>query len=175
MLWNISVNLSSVTNLKNLSQGETWIYWNWTNPPPDFYQAILYLNGVNLINTTNHYYNFTSLTADSLYTLIINTNDVFGNINTTNVNSTVRTQATYISPSITSHQDCENKKLIIFSTFALIGLFAIALASLFIVNMFGQNFDSTAIITLVITMISIGLITMFGYYIVSQVAISTCL
>ncbi|MCX6773744.1 MAG: hypothetical protein NTY68_01970, partial [Candidatus Micrarchaeota archaeon] len=46
---------SSITNLRNISAGTTWIYWNWTNPTdPDFSSNIIYIDGVNVINTSDN-------------------------------------------------------------------------------------------------------------------------
>ncbi len=83
---------ASVTSLANQSRSQTWIYWNWTNPADaDFSQAIIYLNGSNVANTSNNYYNATSLQNFTDYTLTVHTKDTNGNINNTDVNSTART------------------------------------------------------------------------------------
>ena len=81
-----------ITNLQNISAGETWIYWNWTNPSDaDFDEAIIYINGNNVFNTSDNYYNATSLECDSDYTITVHTKDSLGNINDTDVNNTART------------------------------------------------------------------------------------
>ena len=83
---------ASVTNLRNISAGTTWIYWNWTNPSDiDFSQAIIYINGNNLINTTNNYYNATGLSENTNYTITVHTKDTSGNVNNIDVNSTATT------------------------------------------------------------------------------------
>ena len=89
---------NSVTNLINQSAGTTWIYWTWTNPTDaDFSQAIIYLDGVNIANTSNNFYNTTGLITNTSYTLTIHTKDLSGNINTTNVSRLGRT--TYMLPA----------------------------------------------------------------------------
>jgi len=83
---------ASVTNLANQSSGASWIYWNWTNPADaDFGEAIIYIDSVNVANTSNNYYNATGLISETDYTISIHTKDIYGNINNTDVNSTART------------------------------------------------------------------------------------
>ncbi len=85
---------SSITNLQNISSGTTWIYWNWSNPiDADFNSTIIYIDGTNVANTSNNYYNATGLLEDTAYTITIHTNDNSGNVNTTDVNKTARTVA----------------------------------------------------------------------------------
>jgi len=77
---------SSVTNLQDISSGTDWIYWIWTNPlDSDFSEAIVHIGGVNIINTSNNYYNATGLSAGS-HIVSVHTKDVNGNVNDTNVN-----------------------------------------------------------------------------------------
>lgn len=83
-----------ITNLQNQSQGRNWIYWTWINPVnADFNTSILYLNGINIINTSNNFYNATGLIPNQFYTLTVHTMDHSGNINNSDVSSTVRTYA----------------------------------------------------------------------------------
>ena len=84
---------NSVTNLANQSVGTAWVYWNWTNPESDFSQAIVFIDGVNLANTSNNYYNATGLSAETNYTITIHTKDSVGNINDTDVNDSAVTLA----------------------------------------------------------------------------------
>lgn len=80
---------SSITNLKDSFWGPNWIYWNWTNPSEsEFSQNMIILNGINIANTSNNYYNATSLTSGTKYVMTIHTLNSSGSINTTNVNST---------------------------------------------------------------------------------------
>jgi hypothetical protein len=91
----------AVTNLANKSSGTDWIYWNWTNPADvDFFEAIIYINGTNIANTSNNYYNATGLNPSSSYIIKVLTMDNSGNINTTNVNSTAVTQAPDLTPPL---------------------------------------------------------------------------
>jgi len=97
---------ASVTNLQNQSAGGTWIYWNWTNPADaDFSEAIVYINGSNIANTSNNYYNATGLTSETDYTITIRTKDVNGNINNTDVNSTAKTTDITAPATVTSLAD----------------------------------------------------------------------
>jgi len=84
---------ASVTNLQNQSSGTSWIYWTWTNPiDSDFNSSIVYINNINLANTTNSYYNATGLSCGTSYTIKIYTKDNTGNVNTTNVTNTAATK-----------------------------------------------------------------------------------
>ncbi|MBS3113215.1 hypothetical protein J4418_03980 [Candidatus Woesearchaeota archaeon] len=81
-----------VTNLTNQSVGTNWIYWTWTNPSDaDFNSTIIHLNGINIVNTSNTYYNATGLNSDFLYNITLNTKDNSGNINTSAISSIVKT------------------------------------------------------------------------------------
>lgn len=83
---------STITNLINISQGLDFIYWTWTNPTePDFLENIIYLDNINLINTSNNYYNATNLSEDTEYTIKIHTIDTNNNINNTDIINTAKT------------------------------------------------------------------------------------
>ncbi|MEA3430533.1 MAG: hypothetical protein U9R08_04635, partial [Nanoarchaeota archaeon] len=83
---------ASVTNLQNESQDIASIYWTWTNPvDADFNETIIYINGTNVINTTNAFYNATGLDDNTNYTITVHTKDHAGNINNTDVNNTAST------------------------------------------------------------------------------------
>ncbi|MBW2980816.1 hypothetical protein KY360_05360 [Candidatus Woesearchaeota archaeon] len=98
------ISPGSVTNLEETAVGYTWIYWNWTNPgDTDFDEAIVYIDGVNEVNTSNSYYNATGLTSNTNHTISIRTKDTSGNINTTWVNDTAATLADTTVPQITSY------------------------------------------------------------------------
>ncbi|MBR9682450.1 MAG: DUF2341 domain-containing protein, partial [Candidatus Aenigmarchaeota archaeon] len=90
---------ASVTGLNNQSATFTSIYWNWTNPSdPDFSENIIYINGSNVANTSNNYYNATGLTNSTIYVITVHTKDTTGNVNDTDVNDTANT----LVPDITS-------------------------------------------------------------------------
>jgi hypothetical protein len=83
-----------VTNLANQSVGTSWLYWTWTNPTDlDFSRALVYLNGVNVVNTSSNFYNATGLTSNTAYTLTVYTMDTLGNINNSAVTSIVKTRS----------------------------------------------------------------------------------
>jgi len=82
----------SIQNLTVHEKDKDWIYWNWLNPSDfDFANNIVYLNGINVINTTNNFYRATSLKQNEVYTITIHTIDLNGNINNTDVSNTART------------------------------------------------------------------------------------
>lgn len=83
---------SSIDNLEAASRDATTIKWTWTNPAePDFDKAIVYVNGVNVKNTTNNYYEAKDLAQNTIYTITVHTMDTEGNVNTQNVTNSTRT------------------------------------------------------------------------------------
>ena len=127
--WTVIVNSSApditpplaVSNLINMSIGTTWIYWNWTNPGnSDFDVAFLYLDGINVVNLTSpiNYYNATGLLSGVNYTLTINTKDINGNVNYTNVSSSAKTIS--IPVAIISETSSNSSGVIINTTLVLI-------------------------------------------------------
>lgn len=94
---------STVTNLIITAAGDTWLSWSWQNPSNyDFESNILYLERTgqsntrqNLGTTTNAFYTAASLLPNTQYTLIINTKDHSGNVNTVpvSVSGTTATDA----------------------------------------------------------------------------------
>jgi hypothetical protein len=83
---------ATVTGLSESAAGKTWIMWNWTNPSdPDFNATILYLDGTNIANTSNDYYNASGLEGYTSYQLTVQTKDTNGNVNTTNVSDNAMT------------------------------------------------------------------------------------
>jgi len=97
---------ATVTNLQNQSAGGSWVYWSWANPADiDFSQAIIYVNGSNVANTSNNYYNATGLTSENWYVITIHTKDTNGNINNTDVNSTARTADVTAPAAVTGLAD----------------------------------------------------------------------
>lgn len=84
----------SITNLKNQSQGHTWIYWNWTNPgDADFNHTEVWINETFYANVSSpdNFYNATGLTSFTSYEIQTKTVDHAGNINSTWVNDTGET------------------------------------------------------------------------------------
>lgn len=92
---------SSVSDLRNVSAGYTWIYWNWTNPSDsDFAGNRIMINGIFAVFTFNHYYNATNLTQNTSHTIIINTLDSNGNLNNANVSNSAKTLSYYCGDEI---------------------------------------------------------------------------
>ncbi len=85
--------VNSVSGLDEISKGKSWIYWTWTNPSANFSQAIVYIDGINVANTTNSYYNATGFLSNSTHTIVINTQSNLGYINQTNVSDSAITLA----------------------------------------------------------------------------------
>jgi PKD repeat protein len=83
--------LTTITNLSS-TNGTFWINWTWTTPSdPDFNHTQIYLNSLHQTNTSTTFFNATSLTPNTEYTLSTRTVDTSGNINTTWVNNTAIT------------------------------------------------------------------------------------
>ena len=81
----------TITNLQNTT-GDTWINWTWNNPTDlDFNHTMVYLNDIWITNTSNQYYNATSLSPGGLYEIGTQTVDQTGNINTIWINQTTQT------------------------------------------------------------------------------------
>lgn len=81
-----------VRNLHVLNKTENSISWGWINPSDvDFSQAIIYVDGINTVNTTANAIKISNLLPNTEHTITINTKDVAGNINTQNVSDTERT------------------------------------------------------------------------------------
>ena len=101
----------SITNLANQSSGQTWIYWNWTNPDDsDFNSTILIFDNVNVVNLTSgiNYYNATTgLTCGTSHNLTIKTKDNSSNVNNTAVTNISRTlSCSDVPPSATNVSAC---------------------------------------------------------------------
>ena len=83
---------SKVDEIKVASRDATSIGWKWTNPPEsDFDKAIVFINGVNVKNTTENHYKATGLNQNTVYTINIHTMDTNGNINAHDVTNSTRT------------------------------------------------------------------------------------
>ena len=89
-----TTNIGTITNLTLAAKSTTWLYFTWNNPTEcNFNSSIIYWNGINVLNTSNSFYNATNLTPNTQYTITINTKDNCGHINYTNVSLTARTDA----------------------------------------------------------------------------------
>lgn len=82
----------TVQNIHSSAKTNESITWQWLNPlDADFKEAIIFLNGVNVLNTTLITYTATGLTELTDYTISIQTIDQKGNINTTVVQDIQKT------------------------------------------------------------------------------------
>lgn len=86
---------SSVTSLADASKTDSSITWSWSNPSDsDFSENIIYIDGMNEINTSAETYNATGLLPEASYTINIHTVDTSGNVNDADVSSSVETLPT---------------------------------------------------------------------------------
>jgi hypothetical protein len=93
---------NTITNLLNISSTNYSITWTWTNPTNnDFEGNIIYLDGLNIINTTSQTYTANGFLGNTSHTIKINTYDTSNNINTTNITSTASTLKTILNQSST--------------------------------------------------------------------------
>lgn len=111
---------ASVSGLSSTTQTNESITWTWTNPvDADFNHSILYLDAVNVANTTGTTYTPVGLTPNSSYTLTIHTVDTLGNLNNTDVSDTNKTLETgtctsswscngYAACGVTNTQNCNS-------------------------------------------------------------------
>ena len=86
-----------VTNLVYQYKTKNNIQWIWTNPSDTDIGsdvAIVYADGVNVINTSSGKYNATGLVANTTHFIRINTKDTAGNVNFLNVTSNTTTTTT---------------------------------------------------------------------------------
>ena len=72
------ITLTTITNLSS-TNGTLWINWTWTNPSdPDFNHTEIYLNSLHQTNTSTTFFNATSLTPNTEYTISTRTVDTSG-------------------------------------------------------------------------------------------------
>lgn len=82
----------SISNLNLVSRTKDSLVWSWTNPSDsDFSQTIIFVNGVNVLNTSANTYTSIGLSANTDYTITVHTKDVKGNVNRADVSLTSRT------------------------------------------------------------------------------------
>jgi hypothetical protein len=82
-----------VSGLRPYRVGSDFIQWIWTNPGGSFYQAIIFIDGENVLNTTGNSYTASDLLPEEVYTISIMTKDLAGNVNTNPVSDSTRTIA----------------------------------------------------------------------------------
>lgn len=95
---------ASISNLHLVSRGTSFLNWEWVNPgDSDFSQAMVYLDGMNVVNTSNNFYTAPNLVQNSTHTITINTIDFSGNINLLNISDSEMTLALNQSGNQTNH------------------------------------------------------------------------
>jgi hypothetical protein len=110
MFWDVVVTDSTppatITGLTSPSQSATNILWSWTNPlDGDFDSTIVYLDGDNIVNTSNNYYSATDLACGATHIIDVNTKDATGNVNATNVSLTTSSNTCPSVGGSMNHQD----------------------------------------------------------------------
>ncbi|MCX9014112.1 MAG: S-layer protein domain-containing protein [Candidatus Methanoperedens sp.] len=96
-----------VTNI-SATKGATWINWTWTNPGGDFNYTIVRINDTWQANTTNEYFNYTSLAPGTPYTISLQTVDIYGFLGSANADNE---QYTYNTPTGYSTRSFTNVSL----------------------------------------------------------------
>ncbi|MCC7577203.1 MAG: hypothetical protein KK926_10270, partial [Methanomethylovorans sp.] len=97
---------ASVEDLKQSSIGSNWIRWTWTNPTDqDFSHAMVYIDNTFVTNTSNGYYNATTLAEGTTYIIGIRTVDTSGNINPLLMEDTAQTADRTAPASVTGLEE----------------------------------------------------------------------
>jgi len=94
---------ASIDDLTVSSRGKNGIKWIWSNPP-DVCYTMVFLNGIWMTNTTTTQYYGWGLKSNTSYVIGTHTVDEAGNVNTTWVNHTAKTEegATIVPQSSTA-------------------------------------------------------------------------
>ena len=88
----------TITNLNATQITNTTITWTWQAPSDnDFSHVIVFLDGINSLNTTSNSFQAIGLTQNSTHTVTIHTADFNGNINNTDVSNTATTLLNHIN------------------------------------------------------------------------------
>jgi hypothetical protein len=96
---------NSVSNLHLISRGSDYLLWGWNNPTDsDFLENIIYINGINAVNTSGNSFRATNLSSNTSYTIVVHTKDIGGNINNSNISNTALTLAS------TPHEEVRVKR-----------------------------------------------------------------
>ncbi len=83
---------ASISNLHVVDIEKYKIRWAWDNPDDvDFYLNLIYLDGVNVLNTSDNFYNADGLESGVFYKISVYTMDNSSNINWVGVFDSVRT------------------------------------------------------------------------------------
>jgi len=79
----------TITNLHLFNKTENSLEWHWHNPTDeDFFQSIIFLDNVNVLNTSLNHYPASGLLPNSTHTISIKTKDTSGNVNNNAVSRT---------------------------------------------------------------------------------------
>ncbi|MBI2549430.1 PGF-pre-PGF domain-containing protein, partial [Candidatus Woesearchaeota archaeon] len=87
----------TISNLLVINRDSSWLQWNWSNANGDYNHSLVYLNGSYLtaVYAPDHQYTASNLLANSVYMLSVLSVDHYGNVNTTWVNNSAQTNASY--------------------------------------------------------------------------------
>jgi len=97
---------NSISNLQLESKTTTSLKWKWDNPSDsDFSQSLVFLDNVNILNTTLEFFIATDLSPNSTHTIKVLTKDLSGNINENPVSNTATTLSNQ-GIACNSNSDC---------------------------------------------------------------------
>ncbi|MFC1691018.1 LamG-like jellyroll fold domain-containing protein [Nanoarchaeota archaeon] len=92
---------AQITDLNVISKTNSSINWSWTKPnDTDFSEHIIYLDGVNIINTTEEFYHAVGLLPNTTYTINVHTKDIDNNVNDSDVINETKTYTTSITGTV---------------------------------------------------------------------------
>jgi hypothetical protein len=78
---NICLPVSAITNLVTITRTNSTIVWKWINPiSNNFSKNIVYINGINVGNTTINQYTAINLNPNTTYTISVKTLSSCGNL-----------------------------------------------------------------------------------------------
>jgi len=104
---------ASVSSLEVETKSTSSIKWSWKNPSDnDFAFSIIFINGINIANTSSEFYKASGLEENTEYTITIHTADFSGNINNVNVQDTTKTKKYSDNEDDDDDNDGDNQKMI---------------------------------------------------------------
>ncbi|WP_340818843.1 NosD domain-containing protein [Methanolobus sp. WCC4] len=94
---------ASVTGLSEADVGYTWINWSWTNPSDvDFDHCDIYIDGNYFKTVTSECFNATGISQGTVCEIGIMTVDSSGNVNTTLITDSAKTDEQVVVTTVTS-------------------------------------------------------------------------
>jgi len=82
----------SISNLEVEARSMSSIKWTWSNPSDlDFFENLVYVDGVNVANTSDNFYRLNDLDTWEVYEITVYTVDESGNVNWSGVSDDAET------------------------------------------------------------------------------------